>query len=232
MIVAPCRRAGTLASAPELEWCKLAIPCDSTMPADSPDQRPVIRPVNYKGERCPDKRTHPKLRDHGLNRCNSTSQPSSPHKAGPSRSPSPSPPEQPHPTFPNNSDKDPVISYIIKALDLSVSRQHYLPARTTLPDALPFLRTHGSNDKEKNTKRTKKKYKNSRQTSKHSTKTITKNKTWALNNKTAATRENKKPKCKYGNRRKLDHPRDDVKGKVCWFHKSKRGEDRKDENCR
>ena len=47
----------------------------------------------------------------------------------------------------------------------------------------------------------------------------------------AATRNNNVPQCKYGDRRKLTQRNDDVKNKVCWFHGSRHGEDKKGERC-
>ncbi|KAI4942434.1 hypothetical protein J4E86_010237 [Alternaria arbusti] len=51
-----------------------------------------------------------------------------------------------------------------------------------------------------------------------------------INAEMAAKRHNKKPLCKYGTHRKLDRPGDDVKNKVCKFHKSRKGEDKKEED--
>jgi hypothetical protein len=49
--------------------------------------------------------------------------------------------------------------------------------------------------------------------------------------KMAATGRNNIPQCRYGDRRKLTHRNDDVENKVCWFHGSRRGKDKKDQQC-
>jgi len=55
--------------------------------------------------------------------------------------------------------------------------------------------------------------------------------TKGVNAEMAAKRNNKVPKCKYGTHRSLDQPRDDVENKICKFHKSRKGEDKKEEDC-
>jgi hypothetical protein len=47
----------------------------------------------------------------------------------------------------------------------------------------------------------------------------------------AACRANKMPHCKHGTGRKLDQPGDDAVGRLCWFHKSKRSQDKQVESC-
>ncbi|CAN9428624.1 unnamed protein product [Alternaria alternata] len=55
--------------------------------------------------------------------------------------------------------------------------------------------------------------------------------TKTVNSMMAATKRNDVPLCKYGSRRKLTQRNDDVKNKVCWFHGSRHGEDKKGERC-
>ncbi|KAH6839779.1 hypothetical protein B0T12DRAFT_34653 [Alternaria alternata] len=55
--------------------------------------------------------------------------------------------------------------------------------------------------------------------------------TKTVNSMMAATKKNNVPLCKYGSRRKLNHRNDDVKNRVCWFHGSRHGEDKKGQPC-
>ncbi|KAF7671916.1 hypothetical protein GT037_010139 [Alternaria burnsii] len=55
--------------------------------------------------------------------------------------------------------------------------------------------------------------------------------TKTVNSMMAATKKNNVPLCKYGSRRKLNHRNDDVKNRVCWFHGSRHGEDKKGKRC-
>jgi hypothetical protein len=51
------------------------------------------------------------------------------------------------------------------------------------------------------------------------------------NSKQAACRPAQIPRCKYGSHRVLNHLGDDVRNKVCWRHKVRRGENDKDLPC-
>ena len=191
---------------------------DSAMPANDQDQPPVFHSAIYRGGRFLDKRTHPGPRDYGLPLHDSASQPSSPHKTESSHSSSLPPTEQPHPTFPNDVDEDPVIPFAGKALDLSI-----------YTDSLHFLRTY-ANKTPGGKARTKR---NEHHVENLMSKIEKEINIWTFNSWLAATGGNRKPQCKYGNRRKLNHPRDDLDDEVCWFHESKRGvKDKEDEDCR
>jgi hypothetical protein len=55
--------------------------------------------------------------------------------------------------------------------------------------------------------------------------------TRAPNSKQAACRPAQIPRCKYGSHRVLNYVGDDVRNKVCWRHKARRGENDKDLPC-
>jgi hypothetical protein len=192
---------------------------DSAMPANDQDQPSVFHSAVYRGGRFTDKRTHPGPRDHGLHLHDFASQPSSPHKIESSHSSSLPLPEQSHPTFINDVDEDPVIPYAGTALDLAI-----------YTDSLHFLRTYAHKTPGGKARAKRNQH--------HVENLISKIKKeieieiWTFNSWLAATGGNRKPRCKYGNRRKLNHTRDDLDNEVCWFHKSKRGVSREDEDCR
>ena len=52
-----------------------------------------------------------------------------------------------------------------------------------------------------------------------------------INAEMAAKRHDKKPLCKYGTHRKLDRTGYDKENKICKFHKIRKGEDKKEDDC-
>jgi len=87
----------------------------------------------------------------------------------------------------------PPIPDTIDALDLA-----------TYNNPLQYVRTHKAHGKLKQKKNAR------RMSTEH-----------RKNGPPVAMRDGKLPRCRVGTRRMLDHPRDDLERKICWFHKQR-----------
>ena len=180
-------------------------------PVYDTNQPPIFRPVDYKGKGITDERARLTWHPNGLRRRASALF------------------AHPGPTVPD----------IIDALDLTdykgkgttnertrlLSHPNGLRRRTStlflypsppIPDTinaldlatynnpLQYVRTHKPHGKLKQKKNAR------RMSTEH-----------RKNGPPVAMRDGKLPRCRVGTRRMLDHPRDDLERKICWFHKQR-----------